>query len=85
MIASARYINRKDPFKAYDHLLSAVEVNPNSIKLLKAFIYQCANIQQNTSGEYALEKLKDLVSISEYSTVQSTYDELVRSRSELDF
>lgn len=84
IIAAANYTNRTNPFKAYSDLLSALEINPNSIKLLKAYIYQCANVQQNTSGEFTLSKLRALLTLSEYKKVEKRYYELVKLRTEQD-
>ncbi len=81
-IAAARFIGKTDPFEAYSQLLDAVEVNPSSIKLLEAYIYQCGIIQQNTSAEIALESLEKLVSSEKYSSVEANYSELKRTAEE---
>lgn len=80
VIASARYFNQKDAFKAYHILLNALEVNPRSIKLLKAYIMQCAEVQQNVSGEIALETLQTLVTNQEWKDIEKEYFELVEKR-----
>ena len=80
VFGAARYFNQKDPFKAYHILLNALEVNPRSIKLLKAYILQCAEVQQNVSGEIALETLQTLVNQSEWKEIEKEYLELVEKR-----
>lgn len=80
VVGSARYFNQKDAFKAYHILLNALEVNPRSIKLLKAYILQCAEVQQNVSGEIALEALQTLVTQKEFKEIENQYFELVEKR-----
>lgn len=75
-IAAAAFIGTSQPFEAYDLLLSALELNPNSIKLLEAYIYQCGRVQQNTSAEIALKSLEKLVSKQEYEAVEKKYNRL---------
>ncbi|HNP18289.1 MAG TPA: hypothetical protein PKL31_07650 [Fulvivirga sp.] len=82
VIAAARYFGKSDAFKSYNVLLSALEINPRSIKLLKAYIYQCALVQQNTSANIALATLKPLVSYSEYNMIEANYKELVNKMNE---
>lgn len=72
-IAAARYIHDYDPFKAYEILLNAQEVNPNSIRLLEAYIYQCGRIQQNTSAEIALQAMAKHVTNEELNLVRAEY------------
>ncbi len=77
VMAAANFYNGTDAFKAYDILLSAIEVNPNSIALLKAYIEQCARVQQNTSAEIAIERLSKLITKSELDDLKNRYNELV--------
>lgn len=75
-IAAARYIHQYDPFRAYDILLNAQEVNPTSIRLLEAYIYQCGRIQQNTSADIALDALEKMVTKAEYKAIEQEYSRL---------
>lgn len=61
IIAAASYFNQHDLFEAYNILLSALEINPESIKLLKAYILQCALIERDTYAALSLETLQRLV------------------------
>lgn len=82
VIAAANYKNQTgERFMAYELLLSALEINPNSIKLLKAYIYQCANIEHENYGTTALEKLKSLISKEEFKIVKNNYEKLLEKAS----
>lgn len=79
VIATANYYHDAgEPFKAYELLLSAMEINPNSIKLLKAYVYQCARIEHDTYGTIGLENLKPLITNQEYRIVKENYDKLLQ-------
>lgn len=78
VIHSAEFISLRDGFEAYKILLSALEINPKSIKLLKAYIKQCARVELNTYAENSLEELKTLVSPEKYREVRNQYDMLVK-------
>ncbi|MEM8566187.1 MAG: hypothetical protein AAGF85_06970 [Bacteroidota bacterium] len=76
VIHCAEFISLRDGLEAYKILLSALEVNPNSIKLLKAYIMQCARVELNTYAENSLEELSGLVNKAEFDKVRNAYDEL---------
>ncbi|MEM1408511.1 MAG: hypothetical protein AAGG59_17135 [Bacteroidota bacterium] len=78
VIHSAEFTSLRDGFEAYDILLSALEINPNSIKLLKAFIIQCAKVELNTYAENSLDDLSRLISATEFSKFKQEYEELVK-------
>ena len=79
VIATANYYHDSGkPFKAYELLLSASEINPNSIKILKAYVYQCARIEHDTYGNIGLENLKPLITNQEYKIVKENYDKLLQ-------
>ncbi|QSE97725.1 tetratricopeptide repeat protein [Fulvivirga lutea] len=81
VISSAEFMNLTDKFEAYNMLLNATEINPNSIKLLIAYIYQCGRIEQETYAKSGLEKIKTMVSDSEYTKIKSTYDKILEEAS----
>ncbi|MEM9297860.1 MAG: tetratricopeptide repeat protein [Bacteroidota bacterium] len=78
VIHSAEFISLRDGFEAYNILLSSLEVNPNSIKLLKAFIMQCAKVELNTYAENSLDDLSGLISTTEFLKFRQEYEELVK-------
>lgn len=67
-IAAADYISKKDPFEGYDILLGALEINPRSIKILKAYILQAARLQFNNYALISLETLKPLLTPQEFNS-----------------
>ena len=75
-IRSAAFFNEYDIFKAYHILLEALEVNPQSVKLLEAYIYQCGRTLQKESAEIALETIKPLITTQEFKRISGTYAEL---------
>ncbi len=77
IVTSAQYISQYDRFKAYDYLINALEINPNSIRLLKAYILQCAETQLDSYAAISLEELKGLVPSGEYNQFLETYMERV--------
>ena len=78
VIHCAEFMSLRDRFEAYNILLSALEINPNSIKLLKAYIMQCARVELNTYAENSLEELSKLVSPTEFAQVRQAYEALVK-------
>ncbi|TRX56287.1 hypothetical protein FNH22_16745 [Fulvivirga sp. M361] len=77
VIHTAEYIGLTDPFEAYNILLSALEVNPSSVKLLKAYILQCARIQSESYAEISLKDLQQLIQEDVYDRFIKQYNELV--------
>ncbi len=73
VIHAAEFIGQKDPFEAYAILLNALEVNPMSVKLLKAYILQCARVQLNSYAENSLEVLSELISRDVYNDFLNKY------------
>ncbi len=73
VITSANYISSSDRFLAYDLLVSAIEINPNSVRLLKAYILQCAETQLSTYAELSLEELKELLPKKEFDLFYQEY------------
>jgi hypothetical protein len=63
VVAAVRFFNEKgmDKVKTYSLLMSALDQNPNSIKLLKAYIVQAAYVGFEESAQDALDKLKTLL------------------------
>ncbi len=77
VIHSANFFSLMDPFEAYNILLNALEVNPNSIKLLKAYILQCARVELNSYADNSLEDLKRLIPQSDFTVFRDRYEALV--------
>ncbi len=73
-IHAADYIGKQDPFEEYDILLNALEVNPRSIKILKAYIYSCAELQFESYAAITLETLQSLVLPEEYQSILQEYE-----------
>ena len=78
VIHSSEFTSLRDGIEAYNILLSSLEVNPNSIKLLKAFIMQCAKVELNTYAENSLNDLSGLISTTEFLKFRQEYEELVK-------
>ncbi|ELR70314.1 TPR repeat protein [Fulvivirga imtechensis AK7] len=84
VIAAANFLGINDRFEAYNILLSAIEINPRSIKLLKAYILQCARVQLNSYARHSLEELQVLVSDNSYNQFVKEYEELVKKVEEAE-
>jgi hypothetical protein len=67
LIASARFFEGGDPLKPYSILVNGLLVNPNSVKLLKAYIKQSALMGFNQEAEESLQKLKQLISPASFN------------------
>ena len=78
IISSANYVGQIDAFEAYDMLVNAIEINPNSIPLLKAYILQCARVRLNNYAEISLENLRELIPGGEFNAFYSQYVQIVR-------
>jgi len=63
VVAAVRFFNKNgdDKVKTYSLLMNALDQNPNSIKLLKAYIVQSAYVGFEESSQDALDKLKTLL------------------------
>ncbi|MTI22955.1 hypothetical protein E1176_18135 [Fulvivirga sp. RKSG066] len=74
VIAAANFYNVTDRFEAYNILLSALEINPQSIRLLKAYVLQCARIENESYAQISLEKLQELISPKAYREFYQEYN-----------
>ena len=63
VVAAVHFFNKngEDKVKTYSLLMSALDQNPNSIKLLKAYIVQSADVGFEESAQDALDKQKTLL------------------------
>ena len=77
-VTAAQYISQYDRFKAYNYLIRALEINPNSIRLLKAYALQCAETQLDNYAAISLEELQKLIPSDEYNSFYQQY--LIRVR-----
>jgi len=77
VIAAAKYINQKDKFEAYNILLNGVEINPNSIRLQKAYIMQCARIESENYAAIGLEYLQKLMPEKDFVDFRNEYLQLL--------
>jgi hypothetical protein len=74
-IAAADFYNKQNKIlDAYNVLVEAREVNPGSVKILKAYALQSLKINLESYGEEALDKLKPLVSEKEFREFRNRYD-----------
>lgn len=78
VIAAANFLGASDKFEAYNILLSAIEINPESVRLLKAYILQCARIENENYAEHSLETLKALITPDAYRSFESEYQVLLK-------
>ncbi|UII34872.1 hypothetical protein LVD17_13755 [Fulvivirga ulvae] len=83
-IAAANYLGIKDKFEAYSILLNGIEINPKSVKLLKAYILQCARVQLNNYAELSLEDLRPLIPDEAYRIFVNEYQTLVKKVEEAE-
>jgi len=77
IISAADYINQTDKFEAYNILLNAIEINPNSVKLQKAYIMQCARIENETYAAISLEKVEELLPEKDFLIFRNQYLQLL--------
>ena len=77
-VAAANYLGQYDKFEAYEILINGIELNPNAVILLKAYILQCARVQLGTYAALSLETLKTLISEREYINFVNKYEALVK-------
>jgi hypothetical protein len=77
VLASAQYFNRSDELRseAYDILLKAIDTNPYSEKLIKAYIEQCFMMNYLSYAESALMKLLDVITMDEFKEFEIVFDE----------
>ncbi|MEP2773479.1 MAG: hypothetical protein ABJH05_15110 [Fulvivirga sp.] len=73
VIAAANFVGITDRFEAYHILLSALEINPNSVRLLKTYILQCARIENENYAEHSLGALKELVTREDFKQFEKAY------------
>jgi hypothetical protein len=73
VVTAASYISASDRFLAYDLLVNAIEINPNSVRLLKAYILQCAETQLDSYASLSLEELRELIPKSEFDEFYAEY------------
>ncbi|UII29275.1 hypothetical protein LVD15_12855 [Fulvivirga maritima] len=83
-IAAANFIGMQDKFEAYNILLNAIEINPNSVRLLKAYILQCARVKLSNYAELSLQDLRALISANAYNSFVNKYNQLVKQVEEED-
>jgi len=73
VITAAQYISQYDRFRAYNHLINALEINPNSVRLLKAYIMQCAETQLDSYAAISLQELEKLIPGREFDAFVKEY------------
>ena len=81
-IAAANFLNVSDKFEAYNILINAIEINPRSVKLLKAYILQCARVQLDNYAQLSMEDLKPLISDKAFQNFVNDYNQLVKQVAE---
>jgi len=74
-----------DEFRAYNTLLSALEVNEYSVRLLKAYGIQCARLNLDNYRDSTLERLQELLTIEEYQAYRSELKEIEESTVDFGF
>jgi TPR repeat protein len=74
VIGKANYlVDNGEDFEAYNTILSAIEVNPYAIGLLKRYIMHCAVMDFDRHGNDGLEELQPLVSSQEFKNFELKY------------
>ena len=64
----------------YDLLRTAIQINPNSTKLLEEYIYQCARAGFSSFAKTALNTLNPMISADEFIRVQEKFEALQEIR-----
>ena len=81
VILASKFFNKeaKDVDQAYEILLNAIEINPYSIRLLKAYILQAIRVGQPNYARIELLKLYDLMPETEYREFESLVEKEIAS------
>ncbi len=68
-LAGIKYVkvNASDKLRAFNLIVNAISINPVSVKLLKAYIIESANLGFDEYAQESLDKLKSLISPSSFS------------------
>ena len=79
VVKSTDYIRQyaEDPYEVYDLLLHAIEINPNAVRLLKAYIKEAIRLNLQDFANSALDDLQEQITTAHY---QSFINELEGSR-----
>lgn len=78
VVKATEYISlyTKDQFEVYNLLLNALEVNPKSVRLLKAYIIEATGLGLERFATNALEDLKPLVTAAHYNSYTEKLEQL---------
>ena len=69
----------------YNLLVNAVEYNPYSIGLLKAYSLAAVDMGLSDYAEFSLVSLYELLPEEEYNTFVNEFDQYIRSRQDQDW
>ena len=85
ILAAADFYRKQDTdhLKAYNVLLEALNYNPYSVKILKAYILECAKLNLTTYSRYSLETLSGLISKDEMDPFYREYLEILEQHEDL--
>jgi hypothetical protein len=73
LAAASFYTSQQDPLTAYSTLQAALEQNPESVALLKAYVLAAVPAGLTEYAANSLEKLRVLLSPAEYATFRTIY------------
>ena len=79
---AVKYIKNysSDQYEAYDHLLNALEINPLSVILLKAYIREASELGLERYATNALQDLKELLHPEHYQEFLNEYYVIVQDK-----
>lgn len=83
-IAAANFIGISEKFEAYNILLNAIEINPSSVKLLKAYILQAARVQLDNYAQNSLQDLQPIISADAFRVFLNKYHQVKKAVEEAE-
>jgi hypothetical protein len=84
VVIATEYIKNytSDRYEVYNLLLEALELNPSSVRLLKAYALEAANLGLRNYSDPTLEDLKKLITQEQYREFVLQYEATVKQQEE---
>lgn len=84
VLFASQYLNGKDEMeKAYEILVEASRLNPNSVEILKSYTLQALRLNLVSYAEDAYEELGSLLSTEEWTEFSEKYQEIAKEMDEI--
>ena len=85
VIGLSNHYKKHSPLESYSVLQKALELNKYSVRLSKEYILLCADLEFETYAEYELERIRELISSTEYNDLLQQYHQrLENAKSEFE-